>query len=363
MTRRGRGASLASGMEEPTPSFLERLDDEAVALLRAVARRAAFPKGALLVRHGQPASGAYLVFSGSVEAVVRLPSGDEVVVAELGAGEVFGDMAVIERGTYSATVRATSEVDAWIVEGDDFRALAAQRSPAAIRLQHAVTLLLIEKLRKLNASVLACPAPEDRPARAPIGTDPLAERPRTKNASFDFRGFLPMLPFFDGFSERDIAEVITRGALLELPRGHPIFASGQAAEACYLVLRGAVEVTSRYADRERRMAVLGPGQLFGFMSVLDGRGRSTDAYAREATLLLELSGAELEELMVGQSTPAHRVQQAVHRNLLRSLAQTNRMLTRLMSEARLSGARREGDQLEVAYSGQIVAAEETAAVP
>jgi hypothetical protein len=45
----------------------------------------------------------------------------------------------------------------------------------------------------------------------------------------------------------------------------------------------------------------------------------------------------------------------IQRSLLSSLAQTNRHLTRLISLARLRGADREGEALEKALGGQIVA--------
>ena len=142
-------------------TFLERLDDEARNLLLAVARPVSYEKGARLVRHGDPSRGAYVVREGAAEATVTLPGGETLTVARLEAGGVFGEMALVERGTCTATVRATGRLEGWFIERDDFRSLVAQRVPAALRIQHALTLVLSEKLRALNAKVLDVPAPED----------------------------------------------------------------------------------------------------------------------------------------------------------------------------------------------------------
>ncbi len=336
--------------------FLERLDAEARALLMSVARQVSFMKGALLVRHGDPARGAWLLREGVAEAVVMLPGGEALTVAKLGAGSVFGEMALLDRGACTATVNATGNVDGWFVERDDFRALVAQRHPAALRIQHTITLILSEKLRRLNARVLACPSAEDRPARAgSAGADPLAGVARTRQVAFDWRAFLPKLPMFEGFDADEIDEVAASGLLVALPRDATIFVRGQPALAAYLVVRGAVEIVAPNGHLERRIAVLGPGQLFGFMSMLEGLPHGASCRAREQVLLLEVRKPAFEAIYTAGTPLSIKLHRAVHGSLLGSLAQTNRRLTRLISQARLEAATAEHSALSAAYHGQLVA--------
>lgn len=58
--------------DTPQDPFLGRLDEEARGLLLSVARQVSFMKGARLVRHGEPARGAWLLREGLAEAVVTL---------------------------------------------------------------------------------------------------------------------------------------------------------------------------------------------------------------------------------------------------------------------------------------------------
>lgn len=341
--------------------FLERLDEEARNLLLAVARPVSYAKGARLVRHGESARGAYVLARGHAEAVVLLPGGESLAVAQLGPGSVFGETSLLERGTCTATVSATDDIEGWFIERDDFRSLVAQRVPAAMRVQHAVTLVLSAKLRALNLKVLEVPAPEDKPGdlRSNLPSDPLATVERLKQASFDYKAFLPLLPAFERFDPAEIDEVLAASSLLELPRGHGVFTAGQPSQACFIVLRGAVEIRARHGGRERRMAVLGPGQLLGHMSALEHGVHGSDAVAREPALLLEIPGAAFDALYRGTRSVSTKLQRVIQRSLLASLAQTNRHLTRLISLARLRGADKEGDALQSALGGQIVSASDS----
>ena len=339
-----------------TRPFLDRLDEAARTLLLSVARPVSFAKGARLVRHGEEARGAWVLGSGSAEATVVLPGGELLSVAKVGPGEIFGEMALCERGSCTATVTATADIDGWFVGRDDFRALVAQRNAAAADVQHAVTLALSDKLRALNARVLEVEEPGDKPAAKPDGEDPLAGVQRLRRAPFDVRPFLPLLPFFEGFDESEIDEVLSVSSFLELPRGHAVFGAGQASAAAFVVLRGAVEVVAVRAGRERRMAVLGPGQLVGYLGLLEGSAYGSAARAREKSLLLEIARNDFEMIYFVASSASTKVHRAIQRSLLASLARTNRHLTRLISLARLRGAGKQGDSLESALSGQIVAA-------
>ena len=336
-------------------TFLERLDIEASRLLFAVARPVTHAKGERLVRYGDPSRGAFLLREGAAEASVLLPGGEKLTVARFAAGDVFGEMALIERGTCTATVSATEKLSSWFIERDDFRSLVAQRAPAALRVQHALTLALSDKLRALNAKVLEVEAPEDRPVeRKSNGIDPLAGVERLKQASFDFRPFLPHLPVFEGFDAAEIAEILDVASVLELPRGQKVFSVGQPSTACFIVLRGAVKIRAQHQKRERRMAVLGPGQLLGYMSAIEKSAHGSDAVVRENALLLEIAREAFEKLYFGSSPAATKLHRVIQKSLLSSLGQTNRHLTRLISQARLRGANREGDELEAARSGLIV---------
>jgi CRP-like cAMP-binding protein len=322
-------------------------------LLR-LAREMSFLKGALLVRQGEASRGAFLIRSGNLEALVALPGGGSLTVAQFGSGDMFGEMSLIERGVVSATVIAQSNVNAWFVNRDDFRAMVASREADALEMQRTITRTLADKLRTLNERVAQRPAAEDRPAtEAAPASDPLAGHPRSKHASFDWRAYLPILPFFEGFDDQETDELVASGRVLKIPRGRWAFVAGTPANACYLVLRGALEIFIRGADKERRVAIAGPGELVGFMAVITGAPRANHARVREDCCLLEIPSQAFLELYNGGSGTTVSLHHAIHRSLIRSIARTNTQLTRLIAHMRLLDAASRAKDLEAALHGQI----------
>jgi CRP-like cAMP-binding protein len=176
---------------------------------------------------------------------------------------------------------------------------------------------------------------------------------RSRRASFDWRSFLPALPFFEGFDADGTDEMVANGRVLELARGAWVFVAGRRADSCFLVLRGALEVFTRDAIKERRVAIAGPGELVGFMAIVNNALRANNARAREACCLLEIPQAALLEIYNGSSAATVSLQHAIHRSLMRSIARTNTQLTRLISHARLTEAAQSAGELEAALHGQI----------
>jgi CRP-like cAMP-binding protein len=316
--------------------------------LLSIARPVSFGSGARLVRQGEAARGAFLIRSGSLEARLALPGGGTLPVAELRGGDMFGEMALIERGVCTASVVAKTPVEGWFVGRDDFRAMVASRDPQALEVQRIITRVLAAKLRALNARVREHPAAEDRPARE-------ARRLERRPPSFDWRRFLPALAFFEGFDEQEIDELLAPARAFEADRDAVLFEQGSPADACYLVVRGAVEVLSAHGRLERRIALAGPGELVGYLALLEGARHGAAARVREAACLLELPAPAFLALHAGRSGASVSLQHAIHATLLRSLGRTNNQLTRLISAARLRGAREEGSDLEAARGSQIVA--------
>jgi CRP-like cAMP-binding protein len=314
------------------------------------AKSLSFKRGARLVRQGELSRGAFVIRSGRAAAEVALPGGGMLTVAEFGEGEVFGEMALVERGVCSATVSALTDVEASFVEREDFRALVASRDAAALEVQRALTTVLANKLRTLNAKVRSFPSAEDREPRAEPVVDDLS---RAAPPAFDWRSFLPLLRFFEGFDRSEIDEVVAIARPLELARNTWIFASGKPAGACFLVVRGAIEVLSRNGRMERRVAIAGPGELVGYLAALDKASHAASARVRDRATVLELAAEPFARLYGEGSRTSVRLQHAIHASLLRSLARTNHLLTRLISHARLAEGSRRAAELESALHGQI----------
>lgn len=326
-------------------SLFEGLAPSEIEGVLCVCERVQIKRGACLMRQGQSADSAFILESGSVEVMTRLPGGGETGVATLGPGSVIGEMALLDSGLRSATVVAREPAAGYFLERDGFHMMLAQRNRAAFTIQVRITRALCRRLRELNARIIACDAPESV-APAVHGTATSPETGRRGRSSFDCRAFLPVLPLFRNFSAAEIEGFAGLTEVLELGRGQLLFYQGEAATACYVVVRGAIEVTGAQSGLRHRVGVLGPGRLCGAIALIEDRPHSLSAVARERATLLEIGKAAFDRLFTGDDRVAARFQNAINHELLQSLARANNHLTRLISQSRIRGGRKDRKQAE-----------------
>jgi CRP-like cAMP-binding protein len=126
-------------------------------------------------------------------------------------------------------------------------------------------------------------------------------------------------PLFANLDET--AASALRAAMVEvkLRRGEVLFREGDAGDRLYVVIDGKVKMGRTSSDgRENLLAVLGPGQMFGELSLFDPGPRASTVTAVTDTTLLALGQDELMNWLTGRPEVA--------RGLLHQLASRLRTL-------------------------------------
>lgn len=97
------------------------LPESAERELRSAARRIGMRPGQLLLATGAESTEVYLILSGRVNVTLFAPSGREVSIRDIGAGELFGELAAIDGGSRSATIVAATAGQLAIIPANRFR--------------------------------------------------------------------------------------------------------------------------------------------------------------------------------------------------------------------------------------------------
>ncbi|MFO0988436.1 MAG: Crp/Fnr family transcriptional regulator [Alphaproteobacteria bacterium] len=96
----------------------------------------------------------------------------------------------------------------------------------------------------------------------------------------DRREIFAQHAFFRGLAEAAIDELVARSRIERCRRGKTIFRRASPGTAMMAVLRGSVKIcTVSRNGKEAVLNVIGPGQVFGEIAVLDGGPRTADAVA------------------------------------------------------------------------------------
>src|SRR6476660_1025078 len=195
--------------------------------------------GDLIVKQGDPANAFYILISGRARVVkLGANNGEEIVLGTLRPGDSFGEAALSEGGTRSATVRCSTRVE-------------------VLRLDRAEFLALTEAVPELREYMQ------------------VTRRARTlQSFLYEFSNFgrLPTLA---------LRGVIEKLEQVQFQKGNLIIKEGDSAGPMYILEKGRARAFTQNNGAQVNLAFYRDGDFFGELSILNGspRAASVEAYA------------------------------------------------------------------------------------
>ncbi|MCU0257621.1 MAG: Crp/Fnr family transcriptional regulator [Solirubrobacteraceae bacterium] len=98
----------------------------------AVPRR--FGRQQVIFREGDDSDTCYIVRSGHARAIREHPDGRSITLAQFGPGDIFGELAMFDAETRSATVEAIEDIELIGILGKDMRRLMREHPDIAPKL-------------------------------------------------------------------------------------------------------------------------------------------------------------------------------------------------------------------------------------
>lgn len=170
------------------------LDDEAAGRLRGLLRVNSVPGGTPLFRAGELGDAMYLIESGVVRISVRDEQKQEIILAELGRGDFFGEMALIDGKRRSADATVLEAARLAILSRENFLEFIHNNPVVALEMLSAVFARLrrTDELLQVRVSRNVNEEEEKRMTVADRMADMLAEF----GGSWKFIGFSILLILF-----------------------------------------------------------------------------------------------------------------------------------------------------------------------
>jgi CRP-like cAMP-binding protein len=238
-------------------------------------------RGETVIRQGERGDSLFLVLEGSVDVERYHPVlGMIVRLSTLTAGAFFGEQSLVAGVARSATVRARRETTVLELGRDTVLSLARMND------QVLVTLMRFFRAR-LVGTVMA--------------TSPL----------------------FHPFSADERRAMVGRLRLRELPPQDIVLRQGTVGDGLYVVLIGTlVAFVGDERGRARRLGVLGPGDVFGEMSLIRDEPAMASIGTHTRSWILRLPKEDFHEVVAGhpevldQLAEIAAVRQARNRDVL-----------------------------------------------
>ena len=127
---------------------------------------------------------------------------------------------------------------------------------------------------------------------------------------------LKSVPMFANFSDDQLRTLATLVSRRSAQRGSMIVAEGDAVDSLYIVISGRLKVMMGEADgKEVILAIIGPGEFFGEMGLIDDGPRSASVVAIESCELLLVTRGIFRKCLVENPEVAMAVLRVVVRRL------------------------------------------------
>lgn len=237
----------------PIPLFSQLPASAFAGTLAAMKLRRCRP-GQAVIQEGEVGQSFFVIARGTVRVSRIGSSGEEIELAKLHDGSIFGEMALVSALPRAATVATLTDADLLEFDREALQAVADHVSTLATALEKFMRERLLNNL---------------------LATSPL---------------FRPL-------DRKQRLDLIRRFTAHDVAAGTPIIREGEVGRGLYALLHGQADVWKRDGDQKVLLATLGPGEVFGEISLLhDERTTANVTAATNCTLLF--LGRELFQRLV-----------------------------------------------------------------
>jgi CRP/FNR family cyclic AMP-dependent transcriptional regulator len=134
---------------------------------------------------------------------------------------------------------------------------------------------------------------------------------------------LKTVPLFTSLAEEQLRMLTTMVTRKSTPRSTTIMAGGDPTDSLYIVLSGRLKVMMSDSEgKEVILAILGPGEFFGEMGLIDDEPRSATVVTIEPCELLSIAKRDFKKYMAEN----FQMTEAVMRGLVRRLREADRKI-------------------------------------
>ena len=142
----------------------------------------------------------------------------------------------------------------------------------------------------------------------------------------EIKAFLRRVSLFSGLTESQFDQLAAGSARRSFPKGRTIVSEGEPSQSMYILLAGRAKVQRSDSEgKEVILAVLGSGEHFGEMSLIDDAPRSASVITLESSEFIAVS-KEAFKAMLAQSPD---MAMAVMRGLVRRLREADQKIETL----------------------------------
>ena len=241
--------------------LFHRFDEDELAIIASIVGSRAHGAGEAIITQDEEGDEAYVIRRGRVEVIVEDELGESRTVAQLGEGDFFGELALLEDAPRSATVKAINEVEVLLLDRPVFERFVERSGGAREKLSETVRALRL----------------------------------------------IQQMPLFEEFSAEEAASVATQFRMEQFDKDEEIVTYGEIGGKFYVIQSGTADVVVPENDSERTIGTLGSQDFFGEIGLLFDVPRTATVRATEPLTAFALNRTDFLELLGGNPFARQRL--------------------------------------------------------
>ena len=234
-------------------SVFRFLSDEHLAAIEPLLREEHYEFGDVIVKQDDVANSFYVLTNGRARALKIKPVGDEIPLGVLKPGDSFGEAALADGGTRTATVRCSTAVDVLRIDREDF-------------------LQLVRRVPDLRQYI------------------------ETTGRNRALQSFLYQFSNFGRLPTQVMRGMIDTLTPATFEKGNLIVREGDDAGPLYIVEKGRARAFTGVDGHQRNLAFYREGDFFGELSILNDSPRAASVEAFTDCRLLSLEPKSARDL-------------------------------------------------------------------
>ncbi|HVL55073.1 MAG TPA: cyclic nucleotide-binding domain-containing protein [Burkholderiaceae bacterium] len=140
------------------------------------------------------------------------------------------------------------------------------------------------------------------------------------------KAFLRRVKLFSSLSEHQLEMLAAGSVRRNFPKGRTIVAEGEPSQSLYILLSGRAKVQRSDAEgKEVILAVLGPGECFGEMSLIDDEPRSASVITIESCDFMAINKDSFKQML----QQSHDIALQIMKGLIRRLREADKKIETL----------------------------------
>ena len=261
-----------------------------------------FESGTIVFQQAKLCPGFYLIKSGRIKVNVQVIGDKHSTLGILKEKRHFGEISLLEGGDSSATVIAEGKVTVYCLSLANIVRLRASLPTEIMTLKINVAKETCFRVRYINelvkknflfyeiqhATVKKSRHDESEILRKVLFIE------HSQKIDADIEKIMMRLKFFRDLEPDELTCLCKHVRCFSAPKSTALYHEGDKGSCFYLSLLGAVQAIVYYGGKFSKLALYGPGEIFGQITYIDQKPHMTSALLREEALFLEFNASVMD---------------------------------------------------------------------